>query len=700
MKLIKYRVRKFRSVQDSGWITLDHVNALIGENESGKTNLLLPLWKLKPSFGGEIDLISDAPRGEYTEVRETPDEDKPKFITAVFTLDPQEQSKVATVASCNANWVEEVEISRRFDGKYTITFPKAAPINTCAKAGVLDPLRGFLTSLTNLSPNKTDIKPKDALLEKLSESIEGIENGADKIGPQKLQSIIAAIDAFDMTRVSKTGGIIEIRRNCISALEGVLKTISATSPTYNVEARKKALALMPEFIYYSNYGNLDGQIYLPRAIEDIEKDGLTEKESAKARTLKVLFEYVKLDPREILDLGRDVAPENVNDESIQNKANEKRERTILLDSASTAMTKSFGDWWQQGQYVFKFVADGDHFKIWVSDAIRTDPIELENRSTGLQWFFSFFLVFLNERHDTHFGSILLLDEPGVTLHPMAQRDLFKFFEGISIDNQIVYTTHSPFLMDPDKLDQVKAVYVDENGYSSVSEDLRARANSGTESEQKAIFPVHSALGLSVSEVLFVGCRLMLVEGPSDQYYLNAIKNILIAKGKIRPSQELVFVPAGGARGIKSTSRVLAYDDNGYPSVLLDGDAAGLQAKQQLEDSLYQGREALIYVATDFIDIENGEVEDFVDSALVAKVVGREFRGQEDFEDIYDPTKALVPQVKKYCESEGIIPQKGWKVDVARAVKRKMLLPAYLENVSDELLERWLKLIQAWIDNDD
>ena len=67
MKLKKFRVTKFRSVQDSGWVELDLVNALLGENESGKTNLLLPLWKLNPAADGEIDLLCDAPRGEYSE---------------------------------------------------------------------------------------------------------------------------------------------------------------------------------------------------------------------------------------------------------------------------------------------------------------------------------------------------------------------------------------------------------------------------------------------------------------------------------------------------------------------------------------------------------------------------------------------------------------------------------------------------------
>jgi len=279
---------------------------------------------------------------------------------------------------------------------------------------------------------------------------------------------------------------------------------------------------------------------------------------------------------------------------------------------------------------------------------------------------------------------------------MAQKDLFSFFEGLSADNQIIYTTHSPFLMDSDKLDQVKAVYVDPQGYSAVSDDLRARANSGTESEQKAIFPVHSALGLTVSEVLFVGCRIILVEGPSDQFYLNAIKNILIGRGLIAPSREIVFVPAGGTRGIKSTSRILSYDEKDYPSVLLDGDAAGRETKAQLEATLYEGRGELLILATDLSDIVDAEVEDLVDASVVSRVVSREFRGRDDFEDVFDSGKAIIPQIKAYCEAEGIEMRKGWKVDVARAAKRKMTTASYAAGVDQKLLDRWVDLFKRWV----
>ena len=80
-------------------------------------------------------------------------------------------------------------------------------------------------------------------------------------------------------------------------------------------------------------------------------------------------------------------------------AKKNKERKILLSSAAAGFTKSFNEWWKQGNY----------FRIWVSDAVRPDPIELEARSTGLQWFFSFYLVFLVESELHHRNAILLLD---------------------------------------------------------------------------------------------------------------------------------------------------------------------------------------------------------------------------------------------------------------------------------------------------
>lgn len=84
MNLRRFRVRTFRSVEDSQWIDTDRVTALIGVNESGKTNLLVPLWKLNPAKDGEINAMADYPRKLYNELRK--EKKKPSFIDAEFDV--------------------------------------------------------------------------------------------------------------------------------------------------------------------------------------------------------------------------------------------------------------------------------------------------------------------------------------------------------------------------------------------------------------------------------------------------------------------------------------------------------------------------------------------------------------------------------------------------------------------------------------
>src|SRR6266566_6305972 len=205
----------------------------------------------------------------------------------------------------------------------------------------------------------------------------------------------------------------------------MIVSASQIHPQENQEVQNIVLSHLPSFVYYSTYGNLDSEIYLPHVIDNLKRSDLGSHEQAKVRTLKVLFEFVKLNPQEILELGRDFSlhqqGRQPSTEEIKAIAEKKKEREILLQSASVQLTQSFRAWWKQGDYRFRFNADGDHFRIWVSDNRRPEEIELENRSIGLQWFLSFYLVFLVESTEAHKGAILLLDEAGLSLHAIAQQ---------------------------------------------------------------------------------------------------------------------------------------------------------------------------------------------------------------------------------------------------------------------------------------
>lgn len=184
---------------------------------------------------------------------------------------------------------------------------------------------------------------------------------------------------------------------------------------------------MPKFVYYSDYGNLDSEIFLPRVIEDFERDDLSESARAKVRTLDVLFKYVKLSPNEIYELGNDrkviikkidhnnrvvsTEEEDLTEEEIREWADKKRERGILLRSAATQLTQNFKKWWLQGDYIFDFEADGHHFRINVSDKLRPEPIELEGEVEGFNGsLVSFLSSLLKQRKGIQTQSCYLMNQ--------------------------------------------------------------------------------------------------------------------------------------------------------------------------------------------------------------------------------------------------------------------------------------------------
>ncbi|MGN2248343.1 AAA family ATPase [Frateuria sp. GZRR35] len=688
MKLIKYRVTNFRSVKDSGDIEAGDVAALIGVNESGKTNLLLPLWKLNPAREGEIQPTSDYPKTMFADVRARPGDYL--FITADFDASAL-RDKLVALTNLDAAQLEVVRVGRYFDGGYDISFPQYVPKTTIAASQIKNELTVLASSVEQTGALKSEESLKAGVVTGVGALIDSISRDW---AMDDLDDAVGRLTKLLPDQPAKTSTIVPRIQQTIDVFAEWLSQVRAPAPEDITKVRDLVLEALPKFVYYSNYGNLDSEIYLPHVVQNLERKDLGAKEAAKARTLRVLFSFVRLKPKEILELGRDFKdPSNQNRQptadEIAKIAERKRERSILLQSAGTTLTKEFKSWWKQGDYRFRFEADGDHFRIWVSDDRRPEEVELENRSTGLQWFLSFYLVFLVESQGDHENAILLLDEPGLSLHPLAQRDLSAFFDGLTKTNQIVYTTHSPFLVDPDRLDRVRKVYVAEDGSTESSPNLR---QSGADPAQAgAAYAVYSALNLNVAESLLLGCLPIVVEGASDQHYLTMMKALLIGAGKIAPRRELVFPPAGGTKTLRITAGILTGRDETLPVVLLDGDHMGARMAAELSSSLYTGEEKKVLSTDEFVGFKGSEVEDLVPHHRFVEAVDRFFRAPEQqFSEVAVTSEPIVPQVEAWAKREGIELTLGWKVEVAKRVKA-VLLAKGVGDVDSELVERWVQL---------
>lgn len=704
MKLLKYRVTDFRSVQDSGWIEADQVTCLIGTNESGKTNLLLPLWKLNPARDGEIRQIDDHPRKAHSELKEA--EEQPNFIRARFSVPPGLAQALAEKTEYPEDAMSEVEVARDFDGYYTIGFPNLE-VPSMAVAELADRIEDLRKGLEAAHFDTSEQTKAQTRATKALEAAHRIlDDQQNDVTELHAKSIAGALSRVSKKAVATLDTLGERYSTLRGDVEQLAEQITRPAPEDMDGVADLVLNRMPKFVYYSNYGNLDSEIYLPHVIANLERlPSLGPKEAARARTLRVLFDFVKLKPQEILELGKETLPapaapnrpiQQPTQDQIDADAEKKRQRTVLLQSAESRLTREFRDWWRQGEYTFRFAADGNHFRIWVSDRKRPEPIELESRSTGLQWFLSFFLTFLVESEEAHAGSILLLDEPGLTLHPVAQEDLSAFFHQLAQTSQILYTTHSPFMIDADHLDRVRAVYVDEDGLTRCSPDLRAQENK--RDQARSVYAVDAALGLSVSRTMLLGSQPVIVEGASDQVYLTAMKAYLISQGLLKPPRELLFFPAGGVRGISKLVSILVGAKDDRPFVLLDGDAEGQRKAEDLRKGIYNDCKDRVLIVDEFTGLPGSEIEDLWPQSFLADRIAKLLRGpEEEFDDVVQQGQPIVPQVEAYAAKHGItLESPGWKVEVAKAAKRRLQgRPGLIAPVSSEA-ETWKRLFSLLV----
>ena len=283
MTLKRFRVTNFRSIMDSGWIECDDVTSLVGVNEAGKSNVILALWKLKPVRDGEIDALHDMPAKEYAAWRSSPE--KITFISADFELDSALIDKVVQLCNCDKEVASIVNIKRRYDGKYVVSFPNFQQVallseKTKAEAGIKEKVLGLYNGILSFLEGKEFLSMSDY-------------EAISKLYPSNLVK-------------SATSEIYPHYMCTKDAVEQAFQALHIVNPTENADVRKLLVAEMPSFVYYSNYGNLDAQIYLPHAIKWLKGEKIEGiSNESKVRTLRVLFDFVKLDPEEVLELGKD-----------------------------------------------------------------------------------------------------------------------------------------------------------------------------------------------------------------------------------------------------------------------------------------------------------------------------------------------------------------------------------------------------------
>lgn len=655
----RFRVLNYRSINDSGWIPLERVTAFIGRNEAGKTALLKALHKFNPAIEEPYNPQKEFPRDRFTaEFRDGADW---PVCRVEFELSSKFRTELSECLNCEVIPRTAV-LTRYYDGSLTYDYDVEMPDDLVNGRELMDVLDTFAKGARRLEASTEDSEEDVQVLRtKLADWADEMKGFAVQLEDLQTEEGTALLGRV---RQESNTYAQPVSAELIENLQGAVKKLQERAETVPISQRldEEIAAEMPAFIYFENYGILDSAVYLPRFLEDLEMG----PEEPRVRTINAMFKHVQLDAQDILDLGREEAEEasssgqQVTEEVIRRDQERKELRSVKLNSASIDISTKFNRWFGQRRHRIRYQADGPYFRIWISDDRRQDvDIELESRSKGFQWFFSFYLVFLVESDEGHKDTILLLDEPGLHLHPTAQQELITFFESLSEDNPLIYTTHSPFLIDGEHIHRIRPVTEDETGHSQVSVDSWPE-------DRETIFPLQAAAGYAMVRGLFQHRKNVLVEGMSDYLYIHALNLHCKALGRQGLPEDIYVTPCGGTKLVGHIAS-LFLGQKVRPIVLLDSDDAGRARRDALMKELYAGHEKTVVMLSDALEQEECEIEDIIGEEtilpILKEVTGKNFKlNQED-----RGKGSLVEQLKSAAKRYDVVLPDGWKPEVARRI---------------------------------
>lgn len=514
MILVSAKVGPFKSIEQPTPVAIDpQVTVLVGMNESGKTAFLQALHKSNSVDSSDaFDPVEDYPRRSLTSYLKKHETDPAVATVLTYRLSDTEVAVINTAIGTALPKGYTFSVSRTYKNSTLLGMQiDEAPVVTslAARPTLSSDAKSALKSATSI---RDSIKRLDAI--ELTE--------AD-------QALLAELTA----RAGKSGWTdvvdYEIWHNHLSPR-------------------------LPRYLYFDDYHVLPGKINLA----DLQN-----------RSRQAPGNPTLLTPphRGVLALLR------MADIALQDLANPDGYETIKakLEGISNSITDQVFRYWRQNENLeveFDIRADpndeapynnGPNLYIRIRNKRHRVTVPFDQRSKGFIWFFSFLVWFDSIQHQVGDGSklipnlILLLDEPGLSLHALAQADFLAYIDELADEHQVVYSTHSPFMVHSDRLHQVRVVE-DREGTGTV---VSANVNG---SSSRTLFPLQAALGYSIAQNLFIGKRNLLIEGAADLVYLQFVSAMLDSEKREGLRDDVVLMPTGGLDKVATFVALLGAND--------------------------------------------------------------------------------------------------------------------------------------------
>jgi predicted ATPase len=568
VRLETVRVTNFRCVDDSKVFRLADVTCLVGKNESGKTTILQALERLRPydASKAKYDKLRDYPRKHLSEYDARHPDSEAEVVRTAWKLDQDDIAAVEELLGPGCLASDTIEVSKTYDEESTtwnvkLHLPKVLTflVDQCG-ADAED--RQKLAALGSAEKIRADLIARAAMLS------------------PPLQALKGRLDAF------RDG----------SAVKAAIDVLSKR---------------MPKFLYFSNYDRMSGDVSIDQLRQDIAQNKVSEGD----RVFRAFLDFAGTTLDELAGVTR------------------FEDLRARVESASIRITRQIFEYWSQNKHLkVNFTIDagrggdpppfnaGTIMRARIYNQLHEMTVPFNDRSAGFVWFFSF-LVLFSQVKKQHGNVIILLDEPGLNLHAKAQGDLLRYFkEKLRPEHQVIYTTHSPFMVPPDDLASVRTVedvvhlrspFEFEALGTKVGDDVLS-------TDRDTLFPLQGALGYEITQSLFVGEHTLLVEGPSEILYFQAMSAELVARKRTALDRRWTVCPCNGIDKVQAFMSLFG-GNKLHIAVLLDLASGQKGPVERLKRSELLKAGHVLTVA-DFCAKKEADIEDMFDPDLYAAIL--------------------------------------------------------------------------------
>lgn len=536
MKLKKFKITNYKSITDSGDCYLtDTITILAGKNESGKTSILEALE----------DFDTDKKIRESAKPIKSP-ESIPE-ISITFNIEKETVKEIfeEIKSPLKATTDLEIELIKTFPDVYS--FGKTTLQNEIFGGKEIEKIQKSIKDKWN------KIKTIRTKYEALGGSLFDFEF-SDYVNEKSLfitfknatTPNVAQIEEKEREIFSKLLTEIEVD---INNLENLFAT-----ETKFLEALKQWI---PNFILFNSFEDI-----FPNKIPFAELEN---------------NEWIK-DLSVISDLKITTI-----------KGTDDRGKEKHKDDINIKLNKDYEKFWTQDVSNLSVNWDSEHLYFWIKED--GYPYEPSLRSKGRQWHLAFYIK-ISARANEKIPNIILIDEPGLFLHAKTQEDILGKLEDSAKEVQLIFSTHSPYLLEADKLNRVRLVHRTKKAGTEIENKVHALA------DKETLTPILTAIGLELNAGISALDKVnnAVVEGPSDVYYLNAFKKIL-------NKNSVNFIFGGGCGNMPYVGTIL-HGWGGKVIYLYDNDQGKKDGEKNLQDNWLITKDLILSVLNTAGSIED------------------------------------------------------------------------------------------------